>query len=621
MKNKIIMWLLTAFLVPPVLWLFSGLYLSVWTGEEMLRIILSPYIWIYIFIFIVTVFFLIRKELLLIEAYQKHEYSDLERVQLAIFKVPVIFFIVMAIYCSVGPNAALLGQSFLSGTEYLIAEFLAIPIILLFTTPFFILMIASLEELSANVPLPEKKELRFLSLDTKMIIAFILNMAGSLMVLIIGAISLKTLGVASLFILKLSFLGLFIFSITVLNLLMLIRQITGPVRSLTGKLSEQFLNFSMGKGRLSLDLHVAVRDEIGYLVHGVRQFFSLFRELVEQIENNVNTSSDGSRNLSQKTAEARLVLENIMSHSMNIEKEFGSFFVEIKSFAGLSEEMGRFVGEAIAQIKEQSGAISQSAEQFNKMSESLENLNKDNENKITIAHQLEESALAGEKKMRQSLNVINELADSTNTITEMVEVINNVADQTNMLAMNAAIEAAHAGTAGQGFSIVAQEIRELAEATASNADKIGRSLTAVTDHIGESRTLTESSVEIFQSILESITAVATGMIVIQFGLQDISKENRGMIDSLNTLTESAKSMGVSSDVMGQKMEEIQTGFGKIEEISQGTRQHLSDISLSIQSLYGIFDKVSEQSEIQHCKMTEMHDLVKGFDTGDNDNLS
>ncbi|OQY32246.1 MAG: hypothetical protein B6241_11625 [Spirochaetaceae bacterium 4572_59] len=106
--------------------------------------------------------------------------------------------------------------------------------------------------------------------------------------------------------------------------------------------------------------------------------------------------------------------------------------------------------------------------------------------------------------MESTNQTILQTASRIDAIQEMLEVINNVASQTNLLSMNAAIEAAHAGDSGKGFAVVADEIRKLAESTQENANAIGRDLSEIVDKINATTELGRQSKDAFGKIEQKV---------------------------------------------------------------------------------------------------------------------
>ena len=154
----------------------------------------------------------------------------------------------------------------------------------------------------------------------------------------------------------------------------------------------------------------------------------------------------------------------------------------------------------------------------------------------------------------RSIKDINANADM---IQELIQVINNVADQTNILAMNAAIEAAHAGEAGKGFAVVADEIRKLAETTGENARNISSNLNEIIANIKGTASLTE---ETGRSITEM-----TG------GIEDVADSMKEMTGGLKEITTGTAEVTEALDMMISITEEVRQETHPLPKRSNRTR--------------------------------------------------
>src|SRR5574344_1994864 len=129
----------------------------------------------------------------------------------------------------------------------------------------------------------------------------------------------------------------------------------------------------------------------------------------------------------------------------------------------------------------------------------------------------------GIDKNTEVSNLLTKMQESSNVLLEANKAISGIASQTNLLAMNAAIEAAHAGSAGKGFAVVADETRKLAEESAKQSKDIGNELKSVSEQIKNVVGQAEISTESFKKVDEEITATTELVLQIKNAMEEQSR--------------------------------------------------------------------------------------------------
>ncbi len=196
---------------------------------------------------------------------------------------------------------------------------------------------------------------------------------------------------------------------------------------------------------------------------------------------------------------------------------------------------------------------------------------------------------AGTRTVQESLHA---LAGSSEEINNIVGIISGIAEQTNLLALNAAIEAARAGEYGRGFSVVAEEVRKLAEESGNSSRQIAELVAKIQsdmhqavqagDESDESVRQGKASVEkadgVFASILVSIEALAGGIDEVSSSIQKVASDGQGMrtlIDNINRVSETnaAQSQNISASMESQS--------ASMQGIASAVRG-LSDLAVNLQ---------------------------------------
>lgn len=328
--------------------------------------------------------------------------------------------------------------------------------------------------------------------------------------------------------------------------------VTRPLAALNHGLND----LSSGEGDLRRRLAVPGNDEVGQTARSFNDLMENFRKLIEQIREAATRVSSQSQDLS---ASAHAVAAASTRQSER------------------SAQAASAVGDMVGNID----AISQSTERVHQ--QSRESLTRAAEGK-RVLERLGSAMISAEQAVQTMSSSINDFVTNTEAIKTIAHEVKGVADQTNLLALNAAIEAARAGEAGRGFAVVADEVRKLAEQSAHSADRID-TLTA---------TLADQSVSVRQSIdegLEHITASRNAV----HGVADVLQSEHGSVievgqglDMIAATTEAQRRM--SHEVL----ESIEAISGMAEQNKAATigtadaAQSLDALAQALQTTVGRF---------------------------------
>ena len=330
------------------------------------------------------------------------------------------------------------------------------------------------------------------------------------------------------------------------------RQITLPLRQTLAQAAR------IARGDLSQVHSVARRDEMGQLQTSMQEMTLSLRQLIGGIDQSVGHLSQAATQLAGASADT---LERITQ-----QRE------ETDQVATAMNQMSATVQE-VAQNAEHASLAATDADQQAQMGDQVVG--------EAIAR-IEQLAM----QMDRCLSSMQHLAGESQRIGSILDVIKSVSEQTNLLALNAAIEAARAGEAGRGFAVVADEVRGLAQRTQQSTEEIEHLIESlhqgtdeVTSLLDSSRTLTEQSVELSRRAGDALSQITRTVSNIQGMNQQIATASEQQSVVAEQINRSVISVREASDHTSTASEQTASSSGELEQLGQQLRGMVGRFSL------------------------------------------
>ncbi|MBA4390884.1 MAG: hypothetical protein C0399_08085 [Syntrophus sp. (in: bacteria)] len=334
-------------------------------------------------------------------------------------------------------------------------------------------------------------------------------------------------------------IGVFVFAFAVFLASFLTRSITKP-------LSEGVLvAHKIADGDLTAQIDTSQTDETGQLLGAMKDMVTKLQHIIGEVKNAARNIASASKELNANS--------ELMSQGAN--EQAG----RATQVATASEEMS----QTVLDIAKNTSSIETSATETARLAKDGEGVVDGSVEKVkSIARRIDQSA-----------ELIKSLGERSNQIGEIINVINEIADQTNLLALNAAIEAARAGEAGRGFAVVADEVKKLAERTANSTAEIGSMINSMQ---GEVKQIVVS--------MGDITSEVKSGVELSTQAGGVLRTIVGSVDQLHIMVQQIAS---ATEEMAATSEEINRDIETIASVSKETSGNSEQIARASRELAGL----------------------------------
>lgn len=308
--------------------------------------------------------------------------------------------------------------------------------------------------------------------------------------------------------------------------------ITKPLIKVTNFLK----NIASGEGELNQRLSIQTQDEIGELAHWFNQFVEQLHDIIAEIKDDAATLSDTSLGLAEN-----------------------------------AKQMKQYSNKITKAVNEEASATNENSSTITEMVASLESMFQQIKTIQTMTTEAERVVIHGNEVVMQTNETMTNIEQSTGKIKGVISVIREIAHQTNLLSLNAAIEAAKAGDSGKGFAVVADEIRGLAEKSNSSVVEIqalieagSNSVQKGTSVIQETQSVLNEFIERVRHISENVNLLSGVITEQEQGIHDIAKG----VDMISDLSEeNASAVHELSDTLNQVAQKTDATSSLVEQLT------------------------------------------------------
>jgi len=407
-------------------------------------------------------------------------------------------------------------------------------------------------------------------------------------------------------ILVLIILGVMILGITTVIILFVARSITAPIKSMEIVLGH------IGEGDFTHSITATSNDEIGNISRYLNATLEKIKNLINIIKGEAAKLSGIGSDLSSNMTQTAAAIKQITANIQNIKGRTISQSASVSETNATMEQITVNIDKLSRQVEKQTSSVSQSSSAIEQMLANVQSVtntlikNKDNVNSLTAASEI------GRSSLQDVASDIQEITRESEGLMEINAVMENIASQTNLLSMNAAIEAAHAGEAGKGFAVVADEIRKLAENSSVQSKTISAVLKKIKGSIDKITQSTNDVLLKFETIDDHIKTVSEQEENIRNAMEEQSQGSKQVLEAVGSLNDITQHVKSESEEMRTGSTEVINEGKNLEMITQEITGGMNEMATGADQINDAVNKVNDLTATNHERVNVLMKEVERF---------
>jgi methyl-accepting chemotaxis protein len=388
--------------------------------------------------------------------------------------------------------------------------------------------------------------------------------------------------------------------------LVISRSISSPLKKMVLILND------IGEGDLTRRLEAHSRDEIGDMTQSFNTTLDKVRSLILMIRDKAQSLSKTGTDLSVHMNATAAAINEITANIRNMKAQTCKQSTGVEEAGAVMEKISANIAALNDQIDKQAESVSQSSLAIEEMLASIQSVTNTLINNANNVRNLAESSGIGRAGLEGVAADIQGIARESEGLLEINAVMKNIAGQTNLLSMNAAIEAAHAGEAGKGFAVVADEIRKLAESSGEQSKTISGVLQKIKESIDKITRSTGEVLNKFEAIDLGVRIVSKQEENIRNAMEEQDRGSKQILDAVSLMNEITGGVKESAGEMNAGSKEVIETSRTLESITRHITHGMNEMAAGAEQINVAVNQVSEISSQNKNDIDELIREVRKF---------
>lgn len=413
------------------------------------------------------------------------------------------------------------------------------------------------------------------------------------------------------------------------------RSISRPLVNLTATANE------VAQGDLSVKINdIKTRDEVETLNNAFSTMVKNLRTLIAGVTDSAQNVAATSEELSVNSEEASKATQQVANAIQEVAKGASDQNAFVTSTMEVVSQVNTAIEQISAGAQDQTNNISATAEMVNQMANSIQDVTLSAQTVALSADKTRDVAIKGEQaveltvkgmegiknKVFETAAKIKELGEHSLQIGEIIQVIDDIAEQTNLLALNAAIEAARAGEHGKGFAVVADEVRKLAERSGKATKEIANLITNIqkltvgavtameqgTGEVERGANLAVDAGNALKDILITVEETYQQVQSISAAAEEISASSQEVVKAIDNVSAITQENTAATEELTAASSQVGTAMESVSSVTQKTSASAQEVSASTEEMTASIEEISAASESLAKMSEDLRQMVTQF---------